>query len=58
MSMIKNGPDWLLAINSAGEIHFTQASVSPFSAQETVEASAAGASSQKLRENFVGIVRR
>lgn len=46
-------------MNSAGEIHFISPdSVSPSSEQETVEASAAGASSQKSRENFVGIVRR
>lgn len=57
--MIKNGPDELFAINSAGDIHFiSHDSVSPSSAQETVEASAAGASSQKSRENVVGMVRR
>lgn len=57
--MIKNGPDELFAINSAGDIHFTpHDSVSPLSAHDTVEASAAGASSQKSRENSVGIVRR
>lgn len=57
--MIKNGPDELFAINSAGDIHFIfHVFVSPKSVQETVEASAAGASSQKSRVNFVGIVRR
>lgn len=49
--MIKNGPDSLNAINSAGEIHF-----SGLALQSVVSDPAPGESSQKSSTNNFGIV--
>lgn len=54
--MIKNGPDSLKAINSAGEIHFDPLDAIQLASQETVSGLAPGESSQKSSLNNVGIV--
>lgn len=53
---MKNGPDSLKAINSAGEIHFDPLDATQFASQETVSGLEPGESSQKSSLKSVGIV--
>lgn len=54
--IIKNGPDSLKAINSAGEIHLEPFEATQFASQDTVSGLDPGESSQKSSLKRVGIV--